>query len=216
MGFGAVLNALYLYRKSEWGKELLYSIRSVERYLKPDRILVVGDKPNISVECIETKPKERYKDVMYNLSLALSDIEGEWVLMHDDFFLLEPYNPILRYKGTLKNRVKGTGGNRKPVLQNVLSQLPDAKNYSLHYPLPFNADIMQELFNIFEQPFSYMNAYGNLDNNFVHLEADDCKFSAPLINEKFLKGLPSFSTYNEDDRFEGLLQKLYPQPSQYE
>lgn len=210
------MNALYLYRRSEWGKELKYSVRSAEMYLKPDRIVVVGDKPDLDVEWLKTDKLDRFNDVNNSLRVALENIEGKWVLMHDDFFILEPYKPILRHNGKLYKKAKRTAKDRRECFQNILDVMPEAMNYALHYPLPFDVGVMREAFEKFKQPFSYMNAYSNLDKDFVHLHAEDCKFSAPLLTEKYLKGLPSFSTYNENDRFELLLQKLYPNKSKYE
>jgi len=205
------MNALYLYRKSDWGKELHYSIKSVEMYLKPDRIVVAGDKPDEDVEWIETeRKKHQYDDVNNSLFVALDYLDGEdWVLMHDDFFLLEPYKPIIRHHFELFEKIKRTQIQRREIMQKVLDVFPFSMNYSLHYPMPFKLSHMKHLFDVFKMPFSYMNAYGNYDKNFVHCHADDCKFKATTLTKNQLKGLPSFSTYGEDDRFETLLKDLY-------
>ena len=180
-------------------------------HVKPDRIVVAGDKPNDNVEWLKTeRQKNAYDDVNNSLIKALEYLDGEdWLLMHDDYFLLEPYKPIIRYSFELHRKIKRTEVQRRKIYEKVLEAYPFSMDYSLHYPLPFKLSHMRHVFDLYDPPVSYMNAYGNYDNNFVHLHAEDCKFKATTLTKNKLKGLPSFSTYGEDDRFETLLKDIY-------
>jgi hypothetical protein len=127
--------------------------------------------------------------------------------MHDDFFLLKDYEPICYYDGMMKDA--SIGGERKQLFENQGCE--GNRNHALHYPMPF-------IYN-FEWPYkkdvSLMNVLGNR-NDFPNKEVEDCKFHPNLVTEKYLQGMPCFSTYNENDEFEGLLTKLYPNKSQFE
>jgi hypothetical protein len=212
------LNVLYIYRHSDWGEELKYSLRSVEKYINPERVVIAGDKPKWlkNVLHVETERHSRYKDACNSLLKALNVISGDYVLMHDDIFLLKEYKPVLRYNGTLKDRVKRTGGERRTCLMNTLERHPEGTNYALHYPLPFQTETMRKALDEINLPFSYYNAYGNTDTTFEQIESEDCKFHPNLITTRYLKGLDCFSTYNETEEFKEFLEDLYPTKSKYE
>ncbi len=212
------MNVLYIYRESNWGKELKYSLRSVNKYVNPDTVYVVGDEVPFDVVNIKVpERRSRYRDACNLLTIACKEIiDEELLLMHDDMFLLAPYKRNLRYDGMLKDRIKGVGGERKEVFENTMPYLYEPKNFALHYPLPFKVDLMRAICEWIPHPLSYMNAYGNLDTHFVPLESKDCKFNPSLLTKEFLQDMTCFSTYNEDDSFEDFLKSLYPKPSQYE
>jgi len=212
------MNVVYLYRQSEWAKELKYSIRSVEKYVNPDRILVIGDSTDLAVENVEISRKaNKYEDVCISLHQALYHLDRDvWLLMHDDMFLLEDYAIIKRHDGKLSKHAKRTAKDRRQCFEKVLDFYPWADNYSLHYPMPFRKDTLEACFTNHRIPFSYMNALGNRDTSFLDSQTKDCKFKAGTVNKKALQGMPCFSTYGEDDTFEKLLRTLYPKPSKYE
>lgn len=204
------MNVVYLYIHSEWGQELRYSLRSIEKHLPDAKPLLIGDKPlYYKGNHIEVEQNDNiYQDVHNKLKVAFDNLD-EFLFMYDDIFLLKPYK--IAYYSDMKftDRIKRTGGGRKEVMQRTLDVVgEDALNYELHYPMYFKK------FDLPDDPICPKTIMGNIVDN--PTQAKDCKYNAQLVNEKFLQGMPCFSTYSEDERFKTILEKLYPKPSQYE
>lgn len=101
----------FIVKDSAWYKmgifnELEYSIRSVIKYYHGDyRLIVVGDKPDVSMDVIHIPGYPRYEQhpsgragyrqhvdqYFKKLAMVESDLIGdEFVVMYDDMFLLQP------------------------------------------------------------------------------------------------------------------------------
>jgi len=100
----------YIYEPSAWRKmgifnELEYSIRSVLHNVKDARIIVVGDKPPVSMDVIHIPGPPQVKQspscsleksctidkLNKMIAMANSDEVGdEFVLMYDDMFIMQP------------------------------------------------------------------------------------------------------------------------------
>lgn len=204
------MNVLYLHRRDNFDT-LKYSLRSVEKFLSYDTVYVVGYKPKYLINVVHIPVKRRrnrYEDSNHKVNVGLSEIpKGETLLMHDDFYLLKEYEPIKYYNGLFKD--VSIGGGRGRVFENTRKYLDeDAKNYGLHYPMPF----INKGFD-FDEPVSYMNILGN-QPEFESKEVEDCKWKFP--NEKQREGLPSFSTNSESYVLEEQFLNLYPKKSIFE
>jgi len=196
------MDILYTYREDTFNC-LKYSLRSL-KYVNHDKIWVIGDKVPYNVNNIVTEPKERYADSNHNFKIGIEAIGKKKVLlMHDDMFLLPNYKPKKYYNGTIEDYPET--GERAEIFRNTL-ELGINRNYALHYPMPFIND-----FEFDYKPISIMCFLGNREG-FESVKAEDCKSSKPDV-----KGLPHllkqpcFSTYQEGEELEGLLQTLYPE-----
>lgn len=92
---------VYVYIKSDW-QELLYSIRSIQKYFKGDKfkIFVVGDNPNIKniihIPCDRVKGGTMSKafDSVNKLQKIVDtpQIKDDFIYMYDDIMLLQNLN----------------------------------------------------------------------------------------------------------------------------
>lgn len=155
-------------------EELRYSIRSViANVATVKNIWVVGDKPDwYAGNFIPTKPVgNSFENVRNNLRhvIANSEISEDFVLMNDDFFIVQKINSVSLYYGGLLNKryqehQELAGPNFYATFldktDRVLKQMgiKEPLNYELHVPMPFNKIKLSETI---DQKFSIRSFYAN-------------------------------------------------------
>jgi hypothetical protein len=92
-------------------EELRYSMRSAMQNLKHDKVWVVGDKPSwYQGPFIFSKqtPGHKYENAKRNLIKLIlsSEISDDFVLMNDDFYVINPVDLGYYYSGTIADRIK--------------------------------------------------------------------------------------------------------------
>lgn len=134
---------VYYVRPGERNEELRYSLRSLA-HLEHDRVLLVGYKPRwvTNVEHIpalitQGGPQMTAAD---HLLRACERVEGdEFVVMNDDFYLMEPIDEIPSlHAGPLADkaaRTRGSYGNALREAQRRLAGIADPIAWTLHIPL---------------------------------------------------------------------------------
>ena len=191
------MDYVYICRKGE-NEELRYSIRSVFKYAKDPRIILFGNKPSwytgefIPIRESKTKFSNIY-DAMVKISE--SDLVGEkFVLMNDDFFLLEPFDPVSVYHGgLLADKIyKYKKLSRNLVYVNMLQQtytklinigIDNPLDYDIHVPFPMFKSKLKETI---KHKTLYRSTYGNLAN-VGGIEIKDVKVyhSGPMKAQSF-------------------------------
>ena len=138
--------------------ELRYSVRSLEKNMRDLRnVWVVGEKPN-SIPRANHIPYadnfvEKWKNAYTKICEACKhpDISDEFLLMNDDFFMLEPFDGESFPFYTLKNVDGGTSGK---------------KYFGIHCPMRIQKEWYLKMPNLLELKgqLSPRSFYGNFYN----------------------------------------------------
>lgn len=206
-------------------EELRYSIRSVVKNGNPNRIWVIGGKPDwYSGNFIEVPQTEgNFKNSKNNIKTAISNktISDNFVLMNDDFFLLKPRNDHEYHSGLLNNRIKeymSINGNSSYARTLVSARealkekgILEPLNYDIHVPMTLNKALLSEVIDL---SLSFRSVYGNLFYN-NSLNIDDVKIYKNTENISFDRDFIS----TEDNSFSLImddLKRMFPDPTKYE
>lgn len=169
------MNFVYLCRDGD-NEELRYSIRSLYRNIKNPIIWVVGGKPDwyIGNYIKVNQNKTKHVNVRNNLNKIISskDIEDNFILMNDDFFIMKPMLDIPYFHGGLLiNKVKKFKTNAKTssytkMLSDtydtlIKKQIQDPLDYAIHVPMKMNKE---NLSKVIYPALSVRTMYGNLYN----------------------------------------------------
>jgi hypothetical protein len=169
------MDYVYICRQGE-NEELRYSIRSIIKHMPPGNIWVVGDKPTwyignfIPVD--DTAGK--FTNIRNAISVAANNdlISDDFILMHDDFFILKPIDkmPIL-HSGLLIDKINiysnlDPGSRYVEVLSKAYSYLrrrgiKEPLDYDIHVPMIMNRNNLKTIVNKTNAP---MSVYGNIFN----------------------------------------------------
>lgn len=171
------MNFIYICRSGD-NEELRYSIRSVLNSFPDGIVWVVGGKPDwyCGNHIAVAQDKNTYTNALNNLKAICNslDIDNEFVLMNDDFFIINKINKIeYFYGGTLDKKIslyKELIGSSSYItkLATTLSRLKKYKidyplDYELHVPFPMNKSKLNSVLES-NSRFLYRSIYGNLFN----------------------------------------------------
>lgn len=182
---GGIMDIVYVLRNKYDGEELKYSLRSLEN-IPHDKVFFVGGCPKWAKNIIHIPTEQtgtKYKNTSNSLKVACNDprISSNFILMNDDFFILEPIK-------TPTKELNLNNGTVQSVLDIKLKKLPggtpyfkgmaqtkeflkglgfdDPLSYELHVPFIFNKKKflkMYELPGVSDIPcFHKRTVYGNL------------------------------------------------------
>lgn len=227
------MDYVYICRKGE-NEELRYSIRSLVKNLPDARVWLVGYKPSwytgnfIPVKDTSTK----FNNIHNALKVIANhpEISDDFVLMNDDFFILKPMSEIpVTHGGLLIDKIREYYRlSPSSYYAHLLSKantflinhgIYEALDYDLHMPMPINKTNLIKTISYKHMPRS---VYGNL-NNVGGIKKDDVKAysgNSRLSERSISLNDDAVFLSTEDDSFENThketLQKMFPEPSQYE
>lgn len=111
------LDIVYPYKATTDDFDLRYSLRSLAN-VEHGRVIIAGDKPKITGRNVVHVPvercKSRYQSSTANIVAAINqaDIRGDFIVMHDDIFLLEPWAFTHEHRGTIAQYLAQGGAAR--------------------------------------------------------------------------------------------------------
>jgi hypothetical protein len=203
--------------------DLRYALRGLELYVKPDKIYVIGGLPEWihGVEHIPAtdrpEPHQRERNMFEKLLLCPSN---EFLMVHDDHYLLHPWQEQFAWDISLLNKFYSLSrnSNYKKTVANTLRIAPKGNNHDVHCPMVMNRGILLKM-RVFRwaDPFGFcMKSSYCSYSRISGVQMEDCKFRAPFT-AKELKGRSWFSTADGVvERMVPLFDKLYPKKSKYE
>lgn len=168
------MNFVYICRDGE-NEELRYSIRSIISNCKVDSLWVVGGRPDWYIgNYIEVTQKySKYKNAFNNFKTICnsSEIPDDFVLMNDDFFIINQVDKITSYySGTLEEKInayetilgRSSYINRLKVTQDKLFQMgfDNPLNYEIHVPMSMSKKSFNDALGI-NHNLLYRSIYGN-------------------------------------------------------
>lgn len=229
------MNFVYICRGGD-NEELRYSIRSVVNSFPDSNIWVVGGIPiwykgkSISIE----QNSSKWNNAIANLNeiIKSNDIPEEFVLMNDDFFILDKVDSIKHYhEGPLSNKIElykdlnmdanyiGKLGSTYAKLERMGYREP--LSYETHTPMTMLKGRLEEVIG-YCPPSLWRSLYGNIHQ----VGGEQIKDVKVYYRERFASmshdytasKMPLIST--DDESFitvrELILKKRFAKKSQYE
>lgn len=161
--------------------DLQYSIRSVAENLEFNRLWIYGGKrsglkPDFYVERRNQKGATKWDRVraMYREVCENPEITEDFILFHDDFFVLKPTDEIEpRYCATLKENaemIEHKNGNTPSEYTGLLRRTADvltqggysANSYELHTPFIFNQAKLLKILEDYPKEHCIRSIYANI------------------------------------------------------
>jgi hypothetical protein len=228
------MDFVYICRSGE-NEELRYSIRSVVNWFPEARIWVVGGKPDWYLGNYIEVAQDRHKYAnAFNNIIAICDskeISKSFVLMNDDFFILNKFdlNDIFN-GGLLSNKIKRSREvtNNSRYLRKLTetrdtlksNNLHDILDYELHVPMVFEKNKLDTIVKKYPE-LLWRSMYGNL-YNLGGKEIKDVKvYNDPKLSDKsMIVNKDSIFVSTQDESFkiiyESFLKEMFLHPSKLE
>jgi hypothetical protein len=226
-------------RPAAWGhNELRFSIRSAEKYLKFDKLFIVGYKPMFLRReaihfLIEDDKGHKYDNVTAKVKFILDcdQISDDFIYMNDDFFLLRKFDQIpYLWNGKIKNWVENYPARKGKYYRNICEMykyLPDGKFFETHFPIVFNKQKAKAVIDKYNLKITLMlrSYYGNeYESQLAPIEESlDYKVASTGSRIKTINdlpvGAPFVSCSNESANnamFKNFLLTKFPKKSSFE
>ena len=160
------MDLVYIVKEDDHNDDLRYSLRSVSKFVKYDKIWIVGYKPSWvqNVEYLHIKQnKNKWKNSVKNIWCACKCemISKDFILMNDDFFAIRPIKDLHKSVnvslGYLDNSIRkhihlnSRWGNAFGYLEVLLQSLGVKKpyfDYESHIPLEINREKYLKVMNL--------------------------------------------------------------------
>jgi hypothetical protein len=199
--------------------DLKHALRSFDKWLNPDRIILVGGKPDwFKGEHIphpDYFPVHKEKNIFDKLKAGADVVNGEFMFCNDDHFLLAPYQGLL-HKGRMDYNVTtySDHGSYRKTLENTMTYFNrDIEDYGIHYPMLMTTEGVNKIQADWRVQYGYevktMYCYTNHEYGKFH---PDLKLNhiPKEINRLF------FSTSDICDNSHKVLPLLFPDKSKFE
>lgn len=145
------MDIVYPYKSAPDDFELRYSLRSLV-HVPHERVIVAGDKPIIISKVVQYVPvptiDDRYQSSTANIVAAIraADIRGDFIVMHDDIFVLQPWAFRHEHRCTIDEYLKGgqAAGQYRSYIEStrdllIAKGISDPLWFGLHTPTVYNA-----------------------------------------------------------------------------
>jgi len=200
--------------------ELRYSLRSLEKYCQDvGRVFVVGNKPAFLKNVVYFWVEDKFawwQNAFEKTKTAIKNgISDEFLLMNDDFFMLENFKAAsypFYHRGdiskTPQSKYQEVIANTRRILE---GQGAPFKHYGVHCPIRIEGKKYLSLEKYFQEPVSARCLYGNLfAQNAIEIK-DNKGFKIKGAQQKCFSSLDLV----EETMFE-TLKTMFPLPSKWE
>jgi hypothetical protein len=227
------MDYVYICRNGE-NEELRYSIRSVEKHAPAGRIWLVGGRPDwyVGNHIPRNNSSGKQSNAIENLTAIVDspEISETFVLMNDDFFIVNPISEVKNYHGGSlieKIKLRKELSPRSKYNEQLLKTyrflknrgIKDILDYDIHVPMVMTK---AGLASVLEMKTQWRSTYGNMfsvggteiEDVKVYARGDLLELSYDIENLKY----DYLST--DDTSFikvkEALLEDLFKNKSKYE
>ena len=192
------LDIVYVVREGEENETLRHSLRSLKN-LKHGKVFISGYCPKWVKNVIplkrEQKSQSDLENSTANLLQALDNdkLSDDFVLMNDDFFIMEPIEELpIQHQGLLDDKIANYLETRPLQAWSLIKTRDELrrlgvdslllKSYELHTPFVYNKKKLKELFDKVELP-NFAVRSRTLYGNYYHIGGEqtyDVKTTEPL------------------------------------
>lgn len=228
----ADLDIIYFVKDGTKNEELRYSLRSVDANMPHKRVWIFGGCPaniipdvRVRVDQVGKTKWDRVRN-MYKMVCENKEITDNFIMFHDDFFVMKPTNHITPlYRCTLDEHIKILEPQGPTAYSKLLRGCRDAikgdvpLSYEVHTPFIFNKELLLNVLNAFPDCHAIRTVYGNLYYAGQSERSNDVKiFSVKpgfdYKNSRFLStDDPMVNVNNDVWRW---LKKQFPKKSRFE
>lgn len=236
-----MVDLVYILGKgSPWqNNEILYSLRSVELYLKNFRnVFIIGDKPKFFNDNVTEVPyKDIYanknRNIMCKILRACNDerISHDFILFNDDYFLIEEIdaeNYPYYYSTDLITASNYYINSYQKCIQSTLKMLTEKRMQNLyfdvHRPIIYNRYRFRKMVKAFDWEIPYgpvvKSLYCNY-NNIPGVKIKDNKINYPYRADAILKAINGEHMFSIGDKslnnhMKAYLMNKFPKKSKFE
>lgn len=217
-------------------KELRFSLRSIEKFLKFDRLFIIGSDPGFlskEVIYVPNHPEQRPNNKAWAIKEQLAKvcetkISDDFISLNDDYFFLRPASEFpCRHKGTLSEGLEkhGTGDYYRHLLateQWLLKKKLPTWHFDGHWPFVYNKRKLKEVIASFDwKSVPYCPEMRSLYCNTLGIKgefAEDVKANRPQNWKSYCFDKEMFSVDDEaiDRNLWDFLISLFEKPSIFE
>lgn len=164
------MDIVYFVKDCTNNDEFRYSLRSVCKNMKYDRVWVFGGCPKDIVPDVrirvEQKGETKWDKVkmMFKMAAENEDLSDDFILFNDDFFIMKPMEEVPTiYRSTLMKHVSMLQrGQYQDLLKDVMRQLgKEALSYEVHTPFVFNKKKLLKIIEKSKYLHCTRTLYGN-------------------------------------------------------
>lgn len=221
----SALDVVYPYRETYRDRDLRYSLRSLCNVPHGD-VIVAGDKPRgFSVRHVRAEGmRNRYMSSTANILAGAKEAKSDRiVVMHDDIFLMRPWQFVHQDRGSLRDYLAAGAarGSYNSMLERTLGLLrangiAEPLFYALHTPTVYEVEKLIALIERFgREAVSIRTIYWNIHRQPSEM-ADDVKIRKM---SRAVERMPIISTSDELSRaskWRRWIDRKFPRPSLYE
>lgn len=232
------MDLVILYKKSPstCEDEIRFTIRSMEKNVQFDQLIVIGDRPsflnakaiyiNLTLENDGIKRDCLFKhiDMLAKAKAIIADdrISDNFIWSNDDFIILQPQDRIpYYYNRTLEewhdaknNNWEMAGGFKSNTwikyINEVYEVFPEGNWYEVHYPIVFNKKKLDNVIRKYKlEHLGVIRSF--YCNNYKTIKGEQIEqdYKIYTVDDfKKYKKAPFISTTNAMGRFEPLIQFL--------
>lgn len=175
------LDVVYFCRDGS-NDELRYSLRSVEKNLPHNSVWIYGGKPKdiipdhfVEIKQVRTNNNTKWDRVqdMFRKVCLNDDITENFILMNDDFFIMEKiarlnpyirgslYEHIVKIEFKYKNKPTEYSMQLRKATQALLNSGFEVNSYEVHVPMIINRKKLLEVMGAFPNTHATRSLYGN-------------------------------------------------------
>lgn len=175
-----MIDVVYVHKDKGSG-EIALSIKSLKN-LEHRNVYIIGDDPKIKDANYIHVPhaphrwanKSMHADQMskYLQACHIEELSDNFVAMNDDFFILEPWQPVNYYYGTLQELItrRGIRDTYRNSLVDTNKHLKllklETRNFELHTPFLYNKRALREMLEFLmvtgNHTLQIRSIYGNI------------------------------------------------------
>ena len=221
------MDIVYPYKRTSDDFELCYSLRSLT-HVPHDRVIIAGDAPSMTSDAVTVVKVPRVGGDRYVSSSAnifAADVSGDFIVMNDDIFVLQPWTFRHEHKCTLNEALidSTTQGDYRSKIASTRALLKshgisDPLFYGLHTPTIYNRDKLTDLIREFPMPrYRYLlrTLYHNLFPQ-PSIRRDDVKIKCWPEDSKSGDVLSISDGVARSPEFREWINRRFPVPSKYE
>lgn len=214
---------------SAWNNgELLFAIRSYEKYIPHDEIIIVGERPdwiqNITHIPMADLHGRRAWNIARKALKACEQLKEPFMFSNDDHFAIAPLTFLPNYYNGKMSEQKGMTSSYQPRVQKTMKVLsPGALFYDIHTPMMISPVLFKNIVESYDcehNEYVMKSLYGN-NVTYPNQRIPDPLVRGGLPYHSIIDHISKKPFFSIDDSslnkpMKQVLNDLFPDKSKYE